>query len=128
MNATPTNRIAGPLLAQAREAVGLRRFQPLAAPVAQASRAKSTVPAFKQYREADGLFYFKLLSADGTLLLQSTGLSQGKEAGQWVAKLKREGAAALGDAPVSKATGDEVLLPALEALVAAELEAAAAKG
>ena len=123
--AAKARAIAGPLLAQAREAVGLRRFQPLAAPVA---RAKSTVPAFKQYREADGLFYFKLLSADGTLLLQSTGLSQGKEAGQWVAKLKREGAAALGDAPVSKATGDEVLLPALEALVAAELEAAAAKG
>ena len=126
--AAKARAIAGPLLAQAREAVGLRRFQPLAAPIAQASKAKSTVPAFKQYREADGLFYFKLLAVDGTLLLQSTGLSQGKEAGQWVAKLKREGAAALGDAPVSKATGDEVLLPALEALVAAELEAAAAKG
>ncbi|OWQ43801.1 tryptophan--tRNA ligase [Roseateles noduli] len=126
--AAKARAIAGPLLAQAREAVGLRRFQALAAPVAQAAKAKSTVPAFKQYRETDGLFYFKLLAADGTLLLQSTGLSQGKEAGQWVAKLKREGAAALGDAPVSKETGDDVLLPALEALVAAELEAAAAKG
>lgn len=126
--AAKARAIAGPLLAQAREAVGLRRFKALAAPVAQAAKAKSTVPSFKQYRETDGLFYFKLLAADGTLLLQSTGLSQGKEAGQWVAKLKREGAAALGDAPVSKETGDEVLLPALDALVAAELEAAAAKG
>ncbi|MFX1680562.1 tryptophan--tRNA ligase [Mitsuaria sp. CC2] len=126
--AAKARAIAGPLLAQAREAVGLRRFKALAAPVAQAAKAKSTVPAFKQYREADGLFYFKLLAADGTLLLQSTGLPQGKEAGQWVARLKREGAAALGEAPVSKETGDEVLLPALEALVAAELEAAAAKG
>ena len=126
--AAKARAIAGPLLAQAREAVGLRRFKALAAPVAQAAKAKSTVPSFKQYRETDGLFYFKLLAADGTLLLQSSGLSQGKEAGQWVAKLKREGAAALGDAPVSRETGDDVLLPALEALVAAELEAAAAKG
>ncbi len=120
--------IAAPLLARARESVGLRRFQPLAAPVAQAVKAKSTVPAFKQYREADGLFYFKLLAADGTLLLQSTGLSQGREAGQWVSRLKREGAAALAEAPVSREAGDDVLLPALEALLAAEQEAAAAKG
>ncbi|MDH0867450.1 tryptophan--tRNA ligase [Mitsuaria sp. GD03876] len=126
--AAKARAIAAPLLARAREAVGLRRFQPLAAPVAQAAKAKSTVPAFKQYRENDGLFYFKLLAADGTLLLQSTGLSQGKEAGQWVARLKREGATALSDAPVSRETSDEVLLPALEALVTAELEAAAAKG
>ena len=126
--AAKARAIAAPLLARAREAVGLRRFQPLAAPVAQAVKAKSTVPAFKQYRESDGLFYFKLLAADGTLLLQSTGLPQGKEAGQWVAKLKREGAAALDGAPVSREVGDGLLLPALEALVAAELEAAAAKG
>ena len=126
--AAKARAIAAPLLARAREAVGLRRFQPLAAPAAQAVKARSTVPAFKQYRESDGLFYFKLLAADGTLLLQSAGLPQGKEAGQWVAKLKREGAAALAGAPVSRAVPDEVLLPALEALVAAELDAAAAKG
>ncbi len=126
--AAKARAIAAPLLARAREAVGLRRFKPLAAPVATTVKTKSAAPAFKQYRESDGLFYFKLLAADGTLLLQSTGLPQGKEAGQWVSRLKREGAAALGEAPVSREAADDVLLPALDALVTAELEAAAAKG
>ncbi|WP_416760193.1 tryptophan--tRNA ligase [Roseateles sp. So40a] len=126
--AAKARAIAAPLLARAREAVGLRRFKPLAAPVATAVKTKSAAPAFKQYRESDGLFYFKLLAADGTLLLQSTGLPQGKEAGQWVSRLKREGAAALSEAPVTREAADAVLLPALDALVTAELEAAAAKG
>ena len=126
--AAKARAIAAPLLARAREAVGLRRFKPLATPVATTVKTKSATPAFKQYRESDGRFYFKLLAADGTLLLQSAGLPQGKEAGQWVSRLKREGAAALGEAPVTREAADDVLLPALDALVAAELEAAAAKG
>jgi tryptophanyl-tRNA synthetase len=91
--------IAAPLLAELRDAVGLRRFQPLAAPAAAVAQAKEALPVFKQYREADGQFYFKLSAADGRVLLQSAGFGSGRDAGQWVARLKREGAAALAAAP-----------------------------
>lgn len=123
--AAKARAIAAPLLQRLREAVGLRRFQPLAAPVAAAPKAKAALPSFKQYREADGQFYFKLLAADGTLLLQSLGLAQGREAGQWVARLKREGEAALAEAPVTREGDGAALAEALAALVAAEQAAAA---
>jgi tryptophanyl-tRNA synthetase len=94
------------LLAELREAVGLRRIggSAAAAPAA-AVKAKSAAPVFKQYRETDGLFYFKLVAADGRLLLLSRGFEQGREAGQWVARLKREGAAALAELPAQRGEG-----------------------
>ena len=112
---------AAPLLQRLREAVGLRRFRPLTAPVQAAAKAKSALPVFKQYREDDGQFYFKLNAFDGGLLLQSRGFAQGREAGQWVARLKREGVAALAEAPVERAAGlaAGVLEEALDALAAA---------
>ncbi|MGN6828838.1 tryptophan--tRNA ligase [Paucibacter sp. M5-1] len=112
---------AAPLLQRLREAVGLRRFRPLAAPVQVATKTKSALPVFKQYREDDGQFYFKLNAADGELLLQSRGFAQGREAGQWVARLKREGTAALAEAPVERAAGlaAGALEQALDALAAA---------
>lgn len=112
---------AAPLLQRLREAVGLRRFRPLAAPVQAATKTKSALPVFKQYREDDGQFYFKLNAADGELLLQSRGFAQGREAGQWVARLKREGTAALAEAPVERAAGlaAGALEQALDALAAA---------
>ncbi|MFN7156959.1 MAG: DUF1508 domain-containing protein, partial [Acidovorax sp.] len=45
--------------------------------------------------EADGKFYFKLVDADGRLLLQSSGFDAPKEAGQAIARLQREGLGAL---------------------------------
>ncbi len=120
--AAKARAIAAPLLARLREAVGLRRFQALATSAAPVAKAKSALPVFKQYRESDGQFYFKLNAADGQLLLQSQGFAQGKEAGQWVARLKREGAAALAEAPVQRADGlsEAQLHEALAALQAAE--------
>ncbi|MDN3543174.1 tryptophan--tRNA ligase [Kinneretia asaccharophila] len=114
--------LAAPLLQRLREAVGLRRFQPLQAKAAPQAKAKSALPVFKQYREADGQFYFKLNAADGGLLLQSQGFAQGREAGQWVARLKKEGVAALAQAPVQRAEGvaEVQLHEALQALQAAE--------
>jgi tryptophanyl-tRNA synthetase len=97
--------IAAPFLATLREAVGLRRF---AAPVAASVAAKAATvkkPEFKQYRETDGQFYFKLVDGQGRLLLQSRAFAQGKDAGQWVGRLKRDGAAALAEAPVDRAAG-----------------------
>jgi len=120
--AAKARALAAPLLAQLREAVGLRRFQPLKAATAPAAKSKPALPVFKQYREADGKFYFKLASAEGQVLLQSQGFEQGREAGQWVARLKREGAAALAEAPVQRGEGvpAEQVAEALAALLAAE--------
>ena len=106
--------VAAPLLRELREAVGLRRMVAVAAPeAAVATKAKAALPVFKlplfkQYREADGRFYFKLASADGRLLLQSTAFDAGRDAGQWVARLKSDGAAALAEAPVQRGEGVSV--------------------
>ena len=50
---------------------------------------------FKQYREKDGKFYFKLVDAQGNLLLQSLGFESPKVAGQSIAQLQQQGVAAL---------------------------------
>jgi tryptophanyl-tRNA synthetase len=115
VGARKARAIAGPFLQTLREAVGLRRFRPLAAAPAPAAKAAATALAtFKQYREADGQFYFKLVGAGDALLLQSAAFTQGREAGVWVARFKKEGAAALAGAPVT--------LMADEATVRTELD------
>ena len=107
--------LAGPALQRLREAVGLRPYTSTATTVAVKAE-KAALPVFKQYRETDGKFYFKLLSAGGDLLLQSQGFEQGRDAGQWVARLKREGAAALtADAPVQRAGTEADITAALAA-------------
>jgi len=81
--------IATPFMAQLRHAVGLRNLAAAAAPKAKA--AKAATPSFKQYRDADGKHYFKLVDAAGRLLAQSTGYESPHDAGRAVARLKREG-------------------------------------
>ena len=87
LGAEKARAIAKPLLAKLRDAVGLRN---LGSVVSGATRekTKTSLPQFKQYREADGKFYFKLLDAEGRLLLQSIGFSSPKEAGALVAGIK----------------------------------------
>ena len=97
--------LAAPFLRELRDAVGLRRMVAVAAPSPVATKVKAALPVFKQYREADGRFYFKLVAADGRVLLQGAGFDSGRDAGQWVARLKTEGASALADAPVSRGEG-----------------------
>ena len=46
-----------------RHAVGLRNLA--AAASGKKEKAKASLPSFKQYREADGLFYFKFVDAQG---------------------------------------------------------------
>ncbi|NBD20347.1 tryptophan--tRNA ligase [Aquabacterium fontiphilum] len=121
---------ATPFLKTLRQAVGLRPMVAsgaVASAQAGATPAKTAVPVFKQYREADGLFYFKLAAADGAVLLQSQGFAEGREAGNWVKRLKTEGAAALEGAPVSLVVDAAEAHAALAAVVAHEQEAAAAK-
>ena len=86
-------KLATPLLQQLRSAVGIRNLAQTS--TVKVKTAKAALPQFKQYREADGQFYFKLVAADGLLLLQSQGFTAPKEAGQSIAQLQREGAAAL---------------------------------
>jgi tryptophanyl-tRNA synthetase len=98
---------ATPLLQQLREAVGLRDLSRVAL-TAHPREAKATRPVFKQYREGDGRFYFKL--ADGErLLLQSIGFDAAREAGQLVARLKQEGGAALRDAEAGVHVGEQLV-------------------
>jgi tryptophanyl-tRNA synthetase len=96
--------VAAPFLAELRDAVGLRRMVAAAAPAA-ATKARVALPSFKQYREADGRFYFKLVAADGRVLLQSDAFESGREAGQCVARLKADGIKAVPDAPVAHGEG-----------------------
>jgi tryptophanyl-tRNA synthetase len=86
---------AKPFMAELRHAVGLRRLAG-EAPVAKKDKAvKADAPSFKQYREADGRFYFKLLDARGRLLLQSQGFDAPREAAKVIANLQQAGSAAL---------------------------------
>jgi tryptophanyl-tRNA synthetase len=124
--AAKARAIARPLLDTLRHAVGLRRFQALAARPDATAKAKVQLPVFKQYREADNRFYFKLSAHDGAVLLQSQGFDGGRDAGAWVKRLRTEGAPALAEALASGlvALGDGVAAEqaeqALAALVAAE--------
>ena len=79
---------ATPTLARLREAVGLRDLSnAVAAESKSATRKNATLPLFKQYREADGRFYFKFMDGE-RLLLQSIGFDSPRDAGQRIAALK----------------------------------------
>ena len=99
--------IATPFMAALRHAVGLRPLQATSgAKPAQPAAKTAASCSFKQYREADGRFYFKLVDAAGQLLLQSRGFESPRDAGQAVKRLQTEGAAALA------ALADRLELPA----------------
>ena len=90
--AAKARAVAQPLVQAARAAVGIRS---LTAGMGAAGEAKKKTAAanFKQYREADGLFYFKLSAADGAVLLQSNGFANPREAAAVMATLKQDAAA-----------------------------------
>jgi tryptophanyl-tRNA synthetase len=83
-------------MTQLRSAVGLRRLS-AAAQTGAAKADKVALASFKQYREKDGQFYFKLVDAQGQTILQSLGFSSPKDAGQAIARLQMDGLAALPD-------------------------------
>jgi tryptophanyl-tRNA synthetase len=92
-----------PFMHTLRHAVGLRPLTTLAGAQTQsqtsapadAPQDDAPPPTFKQYREADGRFYFKLADAQGRALLQSLGFTSPRDAGQAIKRLQTEGAAAL---------------------------------
>ena len=87
--ATKARAMATPFTARLRHAVGLRDLRSQAAEHKEKS-SKAALPSFKQYRESDGRFYFKLVDAQGKLLLQSPGYASPKEAGQVVKALQQD--------------------------------------
>ena len=86
---------AQPLLRELRVAVGLRDLSQGTGGARRKAPAKAALPQFKQYREADGRFHFKLVDADGALLLQGAGHESARDTGQLVARLRQAGGAGL---------------------------------
>lgn len=99
---------ATPFMRELRQAVGLRNLASAGAG-AKKDRSRAAAPSFKQYKEADGLFYFKFLDAQGRLLLQSTGFASPKEAGQCIAAMKAAQALPREAAPPAGVGSDEIL-------------------
>lgn len=88
--------ISRPFMAELRHAVGLRNLAATGGSGgARPKAAKAAKPAFKQYREKDGLFYFKLLDENGAQLLQSLGFASPQEAGRAIGTLREQRGAAL---------------------------------
>ncbi len=113
--------IAAPLLEQLREAVGLRCFRSAPVKTGKVRAEKPAAqPGFKQYREADGRFSFKLADADGRLLLQGAHYPSPHDAGQRIAALKT------GTAPfpiAGEALGIDIDAASVSAALAAFTEA-----
>ena len=114
---------ATPFMAELREAVGLRN---LAAQPGKAKGDKSSrpaLPSFKQYRETDGKFHFKLVDPRGRLLLQSVAFDSAKEAGATIARLRGKpssSAALAGIGEIAQGVGAAEIVAALELLAASD--------
>jgi tryptophanyl-tRNA synthetase len=105
--AAKARAIATPFTAKLRHAVGLRDLRAQGTEK-QAKAAKAALPSFKQYRESDGQFYFKLVDAQGKLLLQSAAYASPKDAGQAIRALQQDDAALAQFAPVGGISQQEV--------------------
>ena len=93
--AEKARQLATPFIRELRHAVGLRPLALAAEKPAASQDNRPALSSFKQYREKDGLFYFKFVSPENRVLLQSTGFDSPREAGQLIAHLQQNGAAAL---------------------------------
>ncbi len=87
--------IASPFTAELRRAVGLRDLRSVETSKQAVKAAKTALPLFKQYREADGKFCFKLTEPGGRVLLQSLGFASPREAAAAIQLLQSLGSAAL---------------------------------
>jgi tryptophanyl-tRNA synthetase len=106
--AAKARELATPFIKELRHAVGLRALASSGSPQAAAKAARAASPAFKQYREQDGQFYFKLVDPQGRVLLQSLGFSSPKDAGLAIAQLQQDDAKALAALGAQVAFGEGV--------------------
>ncbi len=87
--AEKARRIATPFTQRLRHSVGLRRLGTApAAAGAGPAKARPAAGGFKQYREADGRFYFKLVDIQGRLVLQSSAFDSPRDAANVIANLR----------------------------------------
>src|SRR5690606_34597971 len=116
-------------LSRLREAVGLRDLSSVTLGAIEVDTATERPPlaTFKQYRDADGRFYFKLVEGE-RVLLQSHAFDAPRDAGETIAALKR-GEGALAGAPVALGEGvaEADVRAAIHAMAAAEAQKTAAK-
>jgi len=92
--AVKARRLATPFMETLRQNVGLRNLRS-STEARSVKPAKANLPTLKQYREKDGLFYFKLVDARGRLLLQSLSFESPREAAAAIAQLQTQGTQAL---------------------------------
>jgi len=118
--AAKARAIATPLIQELRHAVGLRALasQGNTSAGSTPKTARTAAPSFKQYREKDGQFYFKLVDPQGRVLLQSLGFASPKEAGLIIGQLQQN------DAQVLSALSDKLTVG--EGFTEAEVSAALA--
>ena len=87
--------VAAPFMAELRQAVGLRNLGAQAGAATLGKTVKTATPAFKQYREKDGRFYFKLIDEEARLLLQSEGFDSPRDAAMVISELQKKGFSAM---------------------------------
>jgi len=94
--ASKARELATPFIQELRHAVGLRALASnnIANTTSSSKTMRAPVPSFKQYREKDGHFYFKLVDPQGRVLLQSLGFTSPKEAGLAIGQLQQNDAKA----------------------------------
>ena len=85
--AAKARRQAAPFMKILRAAVGVRSLNVTGVPAEK--KVVRKLPSFKQYREGDGKFYFKLVDPKGKLLLQSAAFDSAREAGQAIGRLRQ---------------------------------------
>lgn len=93
--AAKATALSAPLMHELRHAVGLRKLKASDVTTSKAKTVKAGASSFKQYREVDAQFYFKFLSSEGKLLIQSRGFASPKDAAQAIANLQQLGTDAL---------------------------------
>ena len=116
--ASKARELATPFIQELRHAVGLRALASnnIANTTSSSKTMRAPVPSFKQYREKDGHFYFKLVDPQGRVLLQSLGFTSPKEAGLAIGQLQQN------DAKAQVELGAQVTLG--EGVTAAEVRSA----
>jgi len=117
--------LSQPFMGRLRHAVGLRNLGAQQGTGALKPAKTAARPSFKQYREKDGQFYFKLLDARGELLLQSLAFASPQEAGRAIGMLQQEradGLSTLADRlqPLPPESADAVVVALTELAAASE--------
>lgn len=87
--------MARALVQEAKYSVGLRTFRVQVKEQKKEKKVKIGIPTLKQYRDTDGLFYFKLIDANGNLLVTAGKLPSGKDVGKLLGQFKAKGLQAL---------------------------------